>query len=145
MTARRVPFRLEATKLLIAGVELTNITVTGEVEMSGELDEQLAGRDDQAAEQTPPLPIERVEEPHRGRPSFDSTIAAAVRALGRRLDRRQSRVARARRVLKHLAGTDIEAAAIPKQRTVEDFFAAHEKSHEKSHGNSRRGKRQPRR
>jgi hypothetical protein len=138
VTARRFPFRLEVARLLIAGVELANITVTGDVETSGELDEQLARRDQVA---TPPLPIERVEEPHRGRPSFDSTIAAAVRALGRRLDRRQSRVARARRVLKHLAGTDIEAAAIPKQRTVEDWLAAHEISH----GYSRRGKRQPRR
>ena len=144
MTARRFPFRVELARLLIAGVDLANITITGDVETSGELDDLVAGRD-QVAEQPPPLPIERVEEPHRGRPSFDSTIAAAVRALGRRLDRRQSRVARARRVLKHLAGTDIEAAAIPKQRTVEDFFAAHEKSHEKSHENSRRGKRQPRR
>jgi hypothetical protein len=132
VTARRFPFRLE-----IAGM-----TVAGVIETEDELDEQLAGRDQVA---TPPLPIERVEEPHRGRPSFDATITAAVRALGRRLDPRQSRVARARRVLKHLAGTDIEAAAIPKQRTVEDFFAAHEKSHEKSHGNSRRGKRHPRR
>jgi hypothetical protein len=127
VTARRFPFRLE-----IAGM-----TVAGVIETEDELDEQLAGRE----VATPPLPIERVKEPHRGRPSFDSRIAAAVRALGRRIDRRQSRAARALRVLKYLAGTDIEAAAIPKQRTVEDWLAAHEISH----GYSRRGKRQPRR
>ena len=49
MTARRLPFCAEVARLRIAGVEIVNVTVTGEVEIAGEL-EQLHVAQGQAIE-----------------------------------------------------------------------------------------------
>jgi hypothetical protein len=126
VTARRFPFRLE-----IAGV-----TVAGVIETEDELDEQLAGRD-QVAEQTPLLPIERVAEPHRGRPSFDRIVAAAIDALGAKL-RRKGPAAGARMVLHHMAQTCDDPDLLPKRRTVEAFLAARKPTRRKERRKERK-------
>jgi hypothetical protein len=117
----RLPFRLSAGRLSIAGVEIA-LTVTGEVEVAGEVEDQLGGRGLVAVPQTP-RPLETNEARRSGRPSKDALLSQAIAELGRRLDRRKPRAAQARRVLRHLAETPANVGSIPTQRCVEAFLA----------------------
>src|ERR1700726_2425400 len=131
-TASRFPFVLQ-----LAGLTLHGLVAT---EGDGELQEQLGGLD-------VPRSTEPIDGAQRGpgRPSYAALLTEAVAALGRRLDRRGSLAEQARQVLKHIAGTGIEASAVPSLRTAETFLSSRRNSREKLHGNSRRGKRQARR
>jgi hypothetical protein len=126
-TASRFPFRLQIAGLTVCGLV--------ETEGDGEIQEHL-GLD-------VPRSTEAIEDPQRGpgRPSCKTLLTDARAALGRRLDRRGSLAEQARQVQKHIAGTGIEAAAIPSQRTVENFLRVRKKLRR----NSSRGKRQARR
>jgi len=78
-----------------------------------------------AAERVAPAPPANLEIPasrRRGRPSHTQAIDAAVRALGRRLDRHKSIAERARLVLHHMAQTCDDADLLPARSTVEIFL-----------------------
>jgi hypothetical protein len=109
---RRFPFRLEAGRLTIAGVEVAGLTVTGEIGVAaGEIAAQLEDR------MAPPAVV--VEEPRPpGRPSYDGLLAQAIVELGERLERRAPRAVQARQVLRHLAQKPANAGSIPTRRCI---------------------------
>jgi hypothetical protein len=91
-------------------------------ESETERDQALRTLTSAAAERVAPVPPAQFEEPasrRRGRPSHTQAIDAAVRALGRRLDRHKSIAERARLVLHHMAQTCDDAALLPARSTVE--------------------------
>jgi hypothetical protein len=101
------------------------VTIDGEV-LHGllfanehELDEFLAGRPSAPEPTTQRQAQAPLATPRRGRPSHAQAIDAAVRALGRRLNRRKPVAEQARRVLHHLAQTVDDPDMVPKRRTVE--------------------------
>jgi len=87
-------------------------------ESEAALDALLAGAQPAASVALPP-PASLAATRPRGRPSHAPAIDAAVRSLGRRLDRRKSVAEQARRVLHHIARSCDNPDLIPKRRTVE--------------------------
>lgn len=123
-------------------LELAGQTVYGlAFETEAELEQFCASRGGlQVAQPAAPADPPTAEPRARGRPSFDSMIAAAVKEL--ELDDRESLPVRARQVLQHLALAH-GSEDIPCRRTVTRYLTAQpigQKSGQNHGQNSRRAR-----
>jgi hypothetical protein len=121
--SERWPFELRVAGQLVVGV-IESVTPLAAAPLRG------------AARRNAPAPAEAQEPRTPGRPSSQARIAAAVAALGKRLDRRQSLAQQARVVLNHMAMTCDDPALVPQRTTVEIFLR--KRTRAKSRANSRR-------
>lgn len=105
----------------IAGQTLYGLAFGSEAE----LEDFIAGRGGRVQMSADPPPCDLSDEPQaRGRPSYDAMLRAAVKSIGKKLNRSGSLSARARLVLTQLAKSH-GAQELPAMRTVTAYLTTH--------------------